>query len=168
MDLSLDTLVARTQPYDMKRLIVKTGGRWRLLRFNDYAKNIIIGFARMEGQTIGIVANNTLVLASFRTSRAPSRPRVSCLLRLLQHPVGDFRGRARFHAQFGCIRSAAASHRLAAILLVQVSDLDRAGGAYGNKIPERLGITDAYWSPVELGRGESSSGWGSLRSVFLS
>jgi propionyl-CoA carboxylase beta chain len=57
MDLSLDTLVARTQPYDMKRLIVKTGGRWRLLRFNDYAKNIIIGFARMEGQTIGIVAN---------------------------------------------------------------------------------------------------------------
>jgi len=29
----------------------------------DYAKNIITGFARMEGQTVGIVANQPLVLA---------------------------------------------------------------------------------------------------------
>ncbi|MCY3989146.1 MAG: methylmalonyl-CoA carboxyltransferase, partial [Gammaproteobacteria bacterium] len=29
----------------------------------DYAKNIVIGFARMEGQTVGIVANQPLVLA---------------------------------------------------------------------------------------------------------
>ena len=29
----------------------------------NYAKNIIIGFARMDGQPIGIVANQPLVLA---------------------------------------------------------------------------------------------------------
>jgi propionyl-CoA carboxylase beta chain len=29
----------------------------------DYAKNIIVGFARMEGSTVGIVANQPLVLA---------------------------------------------------------------------------------------------------------
>ena len=29
----------------------------------EYAKNIIIGFARMDGQTVGIVANQPLVLA---------------------------------------------------------------------------------------------------------
>jgi propionyl-CoA carboxylase beta chain len=42
----------------------QNGGRRRLLRAAArYAKNILIGFARMDGQTVGIVANQPLVLA---------------------------------------------------------------------------------------------------------
>jgi propionyl-CoA carboxylase beta chain len=66
MDLSLDTLVPDNpnQPYDMKELITKTvddGDFFELAP--EYAKNILIGFARMDGATIGVVANQPLVLA---------------------------------------------------------------------------------------------------------
>src|SRR5574343_185630 len=66
MDLSLDTLVPDNpnKPYDMKELIVKTADDGDFFELQpDYAKNILIGFARMEGQTVGIVANQPLVLA---------------------------------------------------------------------------------------------------------
>ena len=66
MDLSLDTLVPANpnQPYDMKELILKTVDDGDFFELQpEYAKNIIIGFARMEGQTVGIVANQPLVLA---------------------------------------------------------------------------------------------------------
>jgi acetyl-CoA carboxylase carboxyltransferase component len=33
------------------------------IRKPDYAKNIVVGFARMEGHTVGIVANQPMVLA---------------------------------------------------------------------------------------------------------
>ena len=65
-DLSLDTLVPANanQPYDMKELIVKTVDDGDFFELQpDYAKNIVIGLARMEGQTVGIVANQPLVLA---------------------------------------------------------------------------------------------------------
>jgi propionyl-CoA carboxylase beta chain len=66
MDLSLDTLVPDNpnKAYDMKELIVKTVDDGDFFELQpDYAKNILIGFARMEGQTVGIVANQPLVLA---------------------------------------------------------------------------------------------------------
>ncbi|OYY48930.1 MAG: methylmalonyl-CoA carboxyltransferase, partial [Polaromonas sp. 39-63-203] len=66
MDLSLDTLVPENanKPYDMKELIVKTVDDGDFFEIQpEYAKNIIIGFARMEGQSVGIVANQPLVLA---------------------------------------------------------------------------------------------------------
>ena len=66
MDYSLDTLVPANpnQPYDMKELIVKMVDDGDFFELQpDYAKNIIIGFARMEGSTVGIVANQPLVLA---------------------------------------------------------------------------------------------------------
>jgi propionyl-CoA carboxylase beta chain len=44
----------------------------------DYAANIVIGMARMEGQTVGIVANNPLVLAGCLDIKSSSRPRASC------------------------------------------------------------------------------------------
>ena len=65
-DQSLDTLVPANpnQPYDMKELILKTVDDGDFFELQpDYAKNIIIGLARMEGQTVGIVANQPLVLA---------------------------------------------------------------------------------------------------------
>jgi propionyl-CoA carboxylase beta chain len=66
LDHSLDTLVPDNpnKPYDMKELIVKVVDDGDFFELQpDYAKNIIIGLARMEGQTVGIVANQPLVLA---------------------------------------------------------------------------------------------------------
>jgi propionyl-CoA carboxylase beta chain len=66
MDMSLDTLVPdnANKPYDMKELISKTVDDGDFFELQpEYAKNILIGFARMEGQTVGIVANQPLVLA---------------------------------------------------------------------------------------------------------
>ena len=65
-DYSLDTLVPdnANKPYDIKELILKVVDDGDFFELQpDYAKNIVIGFARMEGQTIGIVANQPLVLA---------------------------------------------------------------------------------------------------------
>jgi propionyl-CoA carboxylase beta chain len=65
-DFSLDTLVPSNpnQPYDMNELIEKIVDDGEFFELQpDYAKNILIGFARMEGRSIGIVANQPLVLA---------------------------------------------------------------------------------------------------------
>src|SRR5579863_1710559 len=63
---SLDTLVPANpnKPYDMKELIGKIvdDGDFFELQPN-YAANILVGLARMEGATIGIVANQPMVLA---------------------------------------------------------------------------------------------------------
>jgi len=66
IDYSLDTLVPTNpnKPYDMKELIFKVVDDGDFFEIQpDYAKNIIIGFGRIEGQTIGVVANQPLVLA---------------------------------------------------------------------------------------------------------
>ena len=63
---SLDTLVPSNpnQPYDMKELIHKVvdAGDFFELQPN-YAGNIIIGFGRVDGSTVGVVANQPMVLA---------------------------------------------------------------------------------------------------------
>jgi propionyl-CoA carboxylase beta chain len=66
LDHSLDTLVPDhpNKPYDMKELIVKVLDDGDFFELQpDYAKNIVIGFGRMDGATVGIVANNPQVLA---------------------------------------------------------------------------------------------------------
>ncbi len=66
IEVSLDTLVPDNpnQPYDMKELIVKMVDDGDFFELQpDYAKNIVIGLARMEGSPVGIVANQPLVLA---------------------------------------------------------------------------------------------------------
>ncbi|MBM3389781.1 MAG: acyl-CoA carboxylase subunit beta [Betaproteobacteria bacterium] len=66
LDHSLDTLVPDNpnKPYDIKELIVKVVDDGEFFELQPgYAANIVIGFGRMEGQTVGVVANNPLVLA---------------------------------------------------------------------------------------------------------
>ena len=63
---SLDTLVPRNpnRPYDIKELIEKVVDDGDFFEIQpDFARNILIGFARMDGSTIGIVANQPMVLA---------------------------------------------------------------------------------------------------------
>ncbi len=65
-ELSLDTLVPlnANKPYDMKELILKVVDEGDFFEIQpDYAKNMVIGFARMGGDTVGIVANQPMVLA---------------------------------------------------------------------------------------------------------
>ena len=66
LEPSLDTLIPDNpnQPYDMKELILKVadeGDFYEVQR--DFAGNIIIGFIRLEGRTVGVVANQPMVLA---------------------------------------------------------------------------------------------------------
>jgi propionyl-CoA carboxylase beta chain len=73
IDTSLDTLIPANpnQPYDMKELIYKTVDEGDFFEIQEaHAKNIITGFARMEGHTVGIVANQPMVLAGVLDSDA--------------------------------------------------------------------------------------------------
>jgi propionyl-CoA carboxylase beta chain len=72
-DRSLDTLIPDNpnKPYDMKELILKVVDEADFFEIQEhYAKNIIVGFARMEGHTVGIVANQPMVLAGVLDSDA--------------------------------------------------------------------------------------------------
>ncbi len=63
---SLDTLVPDNpnQPYDMKELILKVADEGDFFEIQkDFAANIITGFIRIEGQSVGVVANQPIVLA---------------------------------------------------------------------------------------------------------
>ena len=66
MEESLDTLIPDNpnMPYDMKELILKVADEGDFFEIQkDFAGNIITGFIRIEGQTVGVVANQPLVLA---------------------------------------------------------------------------------------------------------
>src|SRR5213082_1061428 len=63
---SLDTLVppSAARPYDMHELIQKIVDEGDFFEIQPaHAANIIVGFGRIEGRTVGIVANQPMVLA---------------------------------------------------------------------------------------------------------
>jgi propionyl-CoA carboxylase beta chain len=65
-EMSLDTLIPDNpnKPYDMRELILKVVDEEDFFELQaDYAGNIIVGFGRMEGSTVGFVANQPMVLA---------------------------------------------------------------------------------------------------------
>ena len=65
-EASLDTLVPANpnKPYDIKELIAKIADEGEFFELQpDFAKNIVVGFARLEGHPVGIVANQPMVLA---------------------------------------------------------------------------------------------------------
>ena len=70
---SLDTLIPDNpnQPYDIKELIGKVADEGDFFEIQqDFAKNIVTGFGRMEGRTVGFVANQPMVLAGVLDSDA--------------------------------------------------------------------------------------------------
>jgi len=65
-DGALDALVPAesNMPYDMKDVIRRVVDDGEFLEVHEhYAQNIVVGFARMEGRSVGIVGNNPAVLA---------------------------------------------------------------------------------------------------------
>jgi propionyl-CoA carboxylase beta chain len=65
-DTALNTLIpdSPNQPYDMKVLIQAIVDEGEFLEVQSlYAQNIVVGFARIEGQSVGIIANQPSQLA---------------------------------------------------------------------------------------------------------
>ena len=70
---SLDTLIPdnANQPYDMHEVIRKTLDEGDFFEIQpNHAANIICGFGRVEGRTVGVVANQPMVLAGVLDSDA--------------------------------------------------------------------------------------------------
>lgn len=65
-DMSLDTIIpdSANKPYDMREVIEKVADEGDFLELQkEHAGNILVGFIRLDGETVGVVANQPLVLA---------------------------------------------------------------------------------------------------------
>jgi propionyl-CoA carboxylase beta subunit len=65
-DFSLDSLVpqASNLPYDIKDVIHRVADDGRFFEVQEHwARNIVVGFARMDGRSVGVVANQPAFLA---------------------------------------------------------------------------------------------------------
>ncbi len=72
-DASLDTLVPDNpnKPYDIKELILKVVDEGDFFEISEsFARNIVTGFARIAGRSVGVVANQPMVLAGVLDSDA--------------------------------------------------------------------------------------------------
>jgi propionyl-CoA carboxylase beta chain len=70
---SLDSLVPENpnKPYDIKELILKLADEGDFFEIQEaFAKNMVTGFGRVEGRTVGFVANQPMVLAGVLDSDA--------------------------------------------------------------------------------------------------
>jgi propionyl-CoA carboxylase beta chain len=66
IEMSLDTLVPADahKPYDMHEVVTKIADEATFFEIQkDHAKNILTGFIRLNGSTVGVVANQPMVLA---------------------------------------------------------------------------------------------------------
>jgi propionyl-CoA carboxylase beta chain len=66
LDKSLDTLIPENpnKPYDIKELILKIADEGDFFEIQEaHARNIVTGFGRVEGRSVGFVANQPMVLA---------------------------------------------------------------------------------------------------------
>ncbi len=73
LDMSLDTLIPDNpnKPYDMGELIRRVADEGDVFEIQaTYARNIMTGFGRIEGRTVGFVANQPMVLAGVLDSDA--------------------------------------------------------------------------------------------------
>ncbi len=72
-EMSLDRLVPdnANKPYDIEELILKVADEGDFFEIQpDFARNIVVGFGRVEGRTVGFVANQPMVLAGVLDSDA--------------------------------------------------------------------------------------------------
>ncbi len=104
-DAALDTLVpvAPNQPYDMLDLIHTVADEGYFLEVHQhYAKNIIVGFVRLDGKPVGIVANQPAVLAGTLDIDASLKAaRFVRFCDAFNIPLVTFRRRAGFSAGDG-------------------------------------------------------------------
>lgn len=65
-DMSLDTIIpdSANKPYDMREIVLKIADEGDFLEIQrEHAGNILTGFIRLNGESVGVVANQPMVLA---------------------------------------------------------------------------------------------------------
>jgi len=80
-DAKLDKIVPAqsNQPYDIKDVIHSVVDDGYFFEVHEhFARNIVVGFARLNGRPVGIVANQPLCSPARSTSTLPSKARASC------------------------------------------------------------------------------------------
>lgn len=162
-DKALDTLIPENpnQPYDMSELIKRLADEGDFFEIQpDFAKNIIIGFARIDGGTVGIVANQPLVLAGVLdsdSSRKAARFVRFCdmyeipIITLVDVP-GFMPGTAQEHG--GIIKHGAKllfAYAEASVPKITVITRKAYGGAYDVMSPKHLrGDLNYAWPTAEI------------------
>jgi hypothetical protein len=93
-DAALDSIVPAesNQPYDIKDVIHRVVDDGEFFEVHEHwARNIVVGFARMDGRSVGIVANQPGVSGRLPGYRFVGEGRaLRALLRRLQHPALTF------------------------------------------------------------------------------
>ncbi len=163
VELRLDTLIpdASTKPYDMKELILALADEGDFFELQaDFAKNIVIGFLRIEGETVGVVANQPLVLAGcldIDSARKAARFVRFCdafsipLLTLVDVP-GFLPGTAQEYG--GVIKHGAKllfAYSQATVPMVTLITRKAYGGAYDVMASKHIGADINYaWPTAEI------------------
>lgn len=163
LEMRLDTLVPdnSAKPYDMKELIHALADEGDFFELQEaFAKNIITGFIRLEGQTVGVVANQPMVLAGcldIDSSRKAARFVRFCdafnipLLTLVDVP-GFLPGTAQEHG--GVIKHGAKllyAYSEATVPMVTLITRKAYGGAYDVMASKHIGADINYaWPTAEI------------------
>ncbi|MGQ2909045.1 MAG: acyl-CoA carboxylase subunit beta [Aliihoeflea sp.] len=159
----LDTLIpdSAAKPYDMKELIHALGDEGEFFEIQEaFARNIITGFMRMEGQTVGVVANQPMVLAGcldIDSSRKAARFVRFCdafsipILTLVDVP-GFLPGTAQEYG--GVIKHGAKllfAYSQATVPMVTLITRKAYGGAYDVMASKHIGADVNYaWPTAEI------------------
>lgn len=163
LEQRLDTLIpdSSAKPYDMKELIHALADEGDFFEIQEaFAKNILTGFIRLEGQTVGVVANQPMVLAGcldIDSSRKAARFVRFCdafsipLLTLVDVP-GFLPGVAQEYG--GVIKHGAKllfAYSEATVPMVTLITRKAYGGAYDVMASKHIGADVNYaWPTAEI------------------
>ncbi|MDE2383337.1 MAG: acyl-CoA carboxylase subunit beta [Alphaproteobacteria bacterium] len=163
IEARLDTLIpdSATKPYDMKELVLALADEGDFFEIQEaFARSIITGFIRMEGQTIGVVANQPLHLAGvldIDSSRKAARFVRFCdafnipILTLVDVP-GFLPGTAQEYG--GVIKHGAKllfAYAQATVPMVTLITRKAYGGAYDVMASKHIGADVNYaWPTAEI------------------
>jgi len=162
-DVSLDTLIPDNpnQPYDMKEVITKLADEGEFFEIQkDHAGNLIIGFIRLNGDVVGVVANQPMVLAGcldINASRKGARFVRFCdafniPILTLEDVPGFLPGTAQEYG--GIIKHGAKllfAYAQATVPLVTVITRKAYGGAYCVMAPKHLRADVNYaWPSAQI------------------
>ncbi len=163
LDFVLDTLIpdSPNKPYDMKELIASVADESDVFEVQpDFARNIITSYIRIEGQTVGVVANQPMVLAGvldIDSSRKAARFVRFCdafsipILTFVDVP-GFLPGVAQEHG--GVIKHGAKllfAYSQATVPMVTLITRKAYGGAYDVMASKHIGADVNYaWPTAEI------------------
>lgn len=163
IELRLDTLAPESanKPYDMKELIAAIADEGDFFELQAaFARNIVTGFVRIEGRTVGVVANQPMVLAGcldIDSSRKAARFVRFCdafdipILTLVDVP-GFLPGTAQEYG--GVIKHGAKllfAYSQATVPMVTLITRKAYGGAYDVMASKHIGADINYvWPTAEI------------------